>query len=97
MSSFLSISNPASLLQVWNWTGTINSPGGTDQLLFASTATGPGSVQFYSDLGSTAIGSGAFIGNELVPVPEPGAVLAALLLLAPAAWRERRSFLRVRG
>ena len=96
--TFASISSWTAPLQVWNWTGTIDTAGGTDRLLFASTATGPGPVQFYSNFGTTAIGSGgAFVGNELVPVPEPGAVFAALLLLAPVAWRERRSFMRVRG
>lgn len=85
-------------LSIYNWTGTLNTPGGTDRLLFTSTATAPGSVQFFSGAGAGAIGSGgAFSGGELVPVPEPGAVLAGLLLVAPIAWRERRHFLRCRA
>jgi hypothetical protein len=51
-------------------------------------------VQFYSgNIGDTgsAIGVGAgFVGNELVPVPEPTAVVSLLLLLGVAGYRERR-------
>jgi CHRD domain len=50
----------------------------------------------YINVHTVANGGGEIRGN-LVPVPEPGAALAALLLLAPVAWRERRNFLRCRA
>lgn len=91
-----SADNWSGVLSVWNWSG------GTDQLLFSS-GTGNlspaqlASIQFYSDEGTTPVGSGAgFEGNELVPVPEPGAVMAALLLMGVIGWRERRAWLHYR-
>jgi autotransporter-associated beta strand protein len=79
-------------IKVWNWlTG--------DKLIFTS---GSGSfttsqVQFFSDAGSTPIGSGAtFSGSELVPVPEVGTLFGVLGLMAPLAWRERRHWMRCR-
>ncbi|MBP7950024.1 MAG: autotransporter-associated beta strand repeat-containing protein, partial [Verrucomicrobiales bacterium] len=90
-------------LAVWNWTGTLWNINGTDRLLFTSGTAGTdfADVQFYSDNGATAIGSGAkFLTNggivELVPVPEPGAVAAAGLLLGVIGWRGRRSAVRSR-
>ncbi|MBP7948586.1 MAG: autotransporter-associated beta strand repeat-containing protein [Verrucomicrobiales bacterium] len=88
-------------LAVWNWTGTLWNINGTDRLLFTSGTAGTdfADVQFYSDSGTTAIGSGAkFLTNggivELVPVPEPGAVAAAGLLLGAITWRGRRAAVR---
>jgi hypothetical protein len=79
-------------IKVWNWlTG--------DKLIFTS---GSGSfttsqVQFFSDAGSTLIGSAAtFSGSELVPVPEVGTLFGVLGLMAPLAWRERRHWMRCR-
>lgn len=78
-------------LAVWNWTGS-NSGGGTDQLDFGKNGLTSGqasSVAFYSGSGTGALGSGKLLnGGELVPdpttltaVPEPGALLAAGLLV----------------
>ena len=103
--SFSDISAWSGILSVWNWTGTIYTGGGTDQLIFTanSSALNLGNVQFYSDDGMHAIGSGAsfLVGGatgsgELVPVPEPAAVMSALLLLGAIGWRERKRFLHYR-
>jgi fibronectin-binding autotransporter adhesin len=85
------------VLSVWNWTGQPNTAGnaGTDRLIFSSnTGLGAGardlsSVQFFSDNGQNQVGGGSavFMGNELVPVPEPGAMAAAGALLALAVLR----------
>ncbi|MBP7950307.1 MAG: autotransporter-associated beta strand repeat-containing protein [Verrucomicrobiales bacterium] len=84
-------------LSVWNWSGSIWTDG-PDDLIFTTnslTAGNLAAIQFYSDGGTTPIGSGAgFIGNNLVPVPEPGAVVAAGLLLGVVGWRGRRSVVR---
>jgi hypothetical protein len=69
------------------------------------------SVKFFSDNGVTpfygggAAEGGAFLPaqlavngqGEIVPVPEPTAVLSAALLLLAIGWKERRHFMRVRG
>jgi fibronectin-binding autotransporter adhesin len=92
----------ATTLQVWNWSGSV-SGGGNDQLSFTSTTPGGGmdlaNVSFYSDGGSTLFNgsSGAtFLGNELVPVPEPGAISASLLLAGFAFAGSRRQAARRR-
>jgi fibronectin-binding autotransporter adhesin len=78
------------VLKIWNWTD------GFDKILFTSNASNGNvnlaNIQFYSDSGSTSVGAGSFIngGTELVPVPEPTAVLSALSLLGIVAVRECR-------
>lgn len=56
-------------------------------------------VSFYSD-GGTTLFNGAtgatFAGNELVPVPEPGAISASLLLAGAAFAGSRRQAARRR-
>lgn len=74
--SSLTISNT---LAVWNYSAgdTLTIQGGT--------ATGDlSNVLFYSDSGSTFLGSGAFSGDLLIPVPEPG--VATMLVLASLFW-----------
>ena len=92
--TFANIGTWTGSLHVWNWTGTALQAGGTDRLIFTSGSLSSAqlaNVQFYSDSGTTPIGSGAgFIGSELVPVPEPGAALTALFLSASALWQQRR-------
>jgi fibronectin-binding autotransporter adhesin len=83
------------ILSIWNYTG---GAAWTASLGDKLTFTNQGSidltkVRFYSDNGGIEIGTGGagFIaGNELVPVPEPGAAAAALLLLGCIGYRERR-------
>ena len=89
-------------LLIWNWTGTAGTGGGTDQLIFASSANNGSitlsDVQFYSDAGVTQIGFGAGFfslgsSSELVPIPEPSTAFAGLAFLGLAGWRERRKTL----
>ncbi len=91
--TFNSISAWADMLSVWNYTGAPWTAGGTDQLRFNNPVNiNLANVTFYSDNGVTPIGTGGggLIGNELVPVPEPKAILAGLCLLGLACWRDRR-------
>jgi hypothetical protein len=92
-------------LQVFNWDGAGWTGGGNDRILFSSytgsqVVFGGSEVQFYSDSGTTVIGSGGQLvtspggGWELVPVPEPSTVVGVLGLIGMAAWRERRHLLR---
>ncbi len=86
------------ILSIWNWDGSVWASGGTEKLIFtSSTLTAPqlASIQFYSDGGDTKIGTGAdFLsgaGNgELIPVPEPSALLGGLFLGVAIGYRERR-------
>ena len=92
-------------LKVFNWDGVLWTGGGNDRILFSSytgsqVVFGGSEVQFYSDSGTTVIGSGGQLvtspggGWELVPVPEPSTVVGVLGLIGMAAWRERRHLLR---
>jgi fibronectin-binding autotransporter adhesin len=88
------------ILNIWNYDGSKYNPG-MDKLLFTNTtsmtANNLTDVRFFSDAGMTLIGTeGAFIGNELVPVPEASTVGTALLLLLGIGWRERRQAVRAR-
>ena len=104
--TFSSIGSNASAvpLQFWNWSGNLGSGGGTDQLISTGglgANTSLSDITFFSDSGSPAgnLGTATFASGsagELVPVPEPGALIGALGLLAPLAWRERRHWLRCR-
>ncbi len=90
------------ILNIWNYTG---GAAWTASLGDKLTFTNQGiidltKVHFYSDNGGNEIGTGGagFIaGNELVPVPEPGAVAAAALLLGCIGYRERRRRATVAG
>ncbi len=89
-------------LEIWNWTGAVNTAGLTDQLIFLNhsgfTNFNASQVQFFSGAGgSTQVGSGAkFIGNELVAVPEASTVAGIAVLVGLVGWRERKYFLRHR-
>ena len=83
------------LLRIWNWSGALTG-GGTDQLSFSSP-TGLNAAQLSQisfvdpaglapgTYGATILGTG-----ELVPVPEPGALAAGLLMLGTLTLRGRR-------
>ena len=82
-------------LSIYNWTGTPNLGGGTDQIIFSDTtgisASQLSQVYFYADAGSTPLGSGAMLyGSELTAVPEPSTYIGAVVLLGLIGWRERR-------
>ena len=98
--TFADISSWTGVLQVWNWTGSILTFGGTDQLIFTanSSSLDLSNVQFYSNNGLTQIGLGAVFQSdgsgtgygELVPVPEPGAIAVTGLLSLAILQRETR-------
>ncbi len=87
----------AGILSIWNWSlnaGTVR---------FGSTAGGLTAAQLsqirvYSGAGSGSVWTPTIDANGfLVVVPEPGALLAGLLLLGGIGWRERSHFLRMRN
>ena len=91
--TFASLTGDSSLpLQIYNWTG------GTDQLYVSSGSLSGGlttlDISFFSDGGSSLIGTAQFSGNQSVPVPEASTLLGVLGLMAPLAWRERRHWMR---
>lgn len=77
-----------------------NYTGGADHLFFGSDTSGLNASQldrilFYSDGGSNLLGSAQWLsGGEVIPVPEPTAVLAAAAVTLLLLWRERRRILR---
>jgi autotransporter-associated beta strand protein len=87
----------AGTLNVYNWTGNVNTGGGTDALFFGSDQSGLTSAQlaqlrFYSDAGTTLLGSGTTIlstGEAVPTVPEPatGMILSAVAI----GWAARRA------
>ena len=87
----------SSTLSVFNWTGSL-SGGGADQLLFGSDSSGLTTAQlaqisFFSDDGQDFLGNATFVsGGEVVPVPEPTALIAMFSGLGTLlALRRRRS------
>ena len=90
-------------LQVWNWSGTIATGGGTDRLFFGTNTSGLtagqiSNITFYTGAGTGQINLPLQLlsNGELVPVPEPSALLGGLALLSPIAWRSRRRWMRCR-
>jgi autotransporter-associated beta strand protein len=97
--TFGSINLNSYTLSIYNWNGTNLLSGST------STTGGSGSfthlydiggftgdvanISFYSGAGTGFMGNGSFSGSEIVPVPEPGVIIAALMLLAFLAWSQR--------
>ena len=86
-------------LSIYDWTGN-NAGGGTDEVFFGTDNTGLtmtqlGQVTFYSDAGTTSLGTATILADgEIVPVPEPTTILGGLLLVGAASWSQRR---RLRG
>lgn len=93
--TFADVGSIAGSLSVYNWGGSLGTAGGLDQLIFNANTGGVdlSGVKFYSDSGTTRVGtSAAMIGNELVPVPEPGVWIFSLgVLLTPVLARRRRN------
>jgi autotransporter-associated beta strand protein len=64
-------------LSIYNWTGTVGTGGGADQVIFASQGLTSGqlnSINFYSDAGTTFLGTAGWASgniNEIVAIPEP--------------------------
>lgn len=75
-------------LNIYDWTGTAQTGGGTDELFFGTGSTGLTASQlldihFYSGSGTGAYAAGAMIlaNGEVVPVPEVRTFLPGLLAL----------------
>jgi autotransporter-associated beta strand protein len=94
-------------LSIYNWSGT-NQYGtqsstqvGTFTHLYdlnsgSLSSADLNNISFYSGgLGSTFLGNAAFSGNEIVPVPEPGVIVAAALLLGWLLFSNRRLLMAV--
>jgi autotransporter-associated beta strand protein len=93
-------------LKIYNWTGIPAVGDGVDQLFFGSNASGLtasqlSSIQFYSDSGSTFLGTGMFAidgltsDGEVVPIPESNTWISACLGLATLAFSQRRRVSRL--
>ncbi len=87
-------------LSIYNWGGTAANGAvlgsGTDSLHFGATSAGLNSGQlaqiiFYSDTGTTSLGSAAILSDgSVVPVPEPVTVIAGALALGLLGYRQRK-------
>ncbi len=84
-------------LSIWNWQGA-EGVLGTDRLNFTSAANlgsiDLANVNFYNGIDNTGLlgGGGAmWVGNDLVPVPEPGVLASLLALLGLGFLRRNRS------
>lgn len=85
---------PGAILTITSWQGTPYTPSAISEILFGSaglTGTQLAQIQF-ANQGNLP---GGFIGNELVPVPEPHVYASAAALLATIGWRERRRLKRL--
>lgn len=84
-------------LRILNWTGTIGTGDGTDQVYFGTTAGGLTQAQldqisFYSDAaGLTFLGTGMILTDgEVVPVPEPATWIGGALALGAIGFSRLR-------
>jgi len=90
-------------LSIYNWSGTPVVGKGTDQLYFGTDSTGLTAMQlsqiaFYSDSGTTFLGSADFViglDGEIGPVPETATWFAAALGASAMAWSQRCRFPRI--
>jgi autotransporter-associated beta strand protein len=102
-ASILAFANSANqtwsgTLSIYNWSGTAVTGKGIDQIYFGTDSTGLTSTQlsqiaFYSDFGTTLLGTGAFasgLDGEVVPVPETGTWVAAALAFGSLGLTQRR-------
>jgi len=85
-------------LTIYGWTGFPYTSGTAGQIFFGNNSSSLTSGQL-SMISFDGFGSGAILltTGELVPVavPEPHAILAALLIAAAIAYRERRTLGRL--
>jgi autotransporter-associated beta strand protein len=90
------------ILSIYNWTGAPRAGDGIDQLYFGTntgglTTTQLDNIRFYSDAGTTFLGTATWAPNldgEVVPVPEPGTWLVGALALGVVGYTQRRRFSR---
>jgi MYXO-CTERM domain-containing protein len=85
-------------ISVYNWSGTLGAANGIDQVYFGSDATGLtatqlGQIAFYSDSGTTFLGTASYasdLDGEVIPVPEPSSWFAAALAFGALGFTQRR-------
>jgi autotransporter-associated beta strand protein len=86
-------------LRILNWTGTIGTGDGTDQVYFGTDSNGLSSTQlnqisFFSDDGTTLLGTAQILADgeivPLAPVPEPATWIVGALALAAVGFTQRR-------
>ena len=97
----------AGTLSIYNWSGLPLVGDGTDQIFFGTDSTGLtqsqlNSIRFYSDNGTTFLGTAGFaidgLGSdgEIVPIPEPSTWIGGSLAVAALGYSQRRRFARAR-
>ena len=90
-------------LNIYNWSGTPLTGGGTDQVYFGTDTTGLTSVQlaqveFFSGAGTGDLGSAIILADgEIVPIPEPSTWVGGGLALLSVGYTQRRRFGRGRA
>ena len=85
-------------LSIYNCSGTLVAGHGTDQLYFDTdstnlTATQLSQIAFYSDSGTTLLGTAVYasgLDGEIVPVSEPSTWFAAALAFGGLGFMQRR-------
>jgi len=78
--TFTTIAMNGNNLAVYNWTSTVTRLYDSDTS--SLSASDLNNISFFSGgSGSDFLGNGGFNGTEIVPVPEPGVIVAAALLL----------------
>ena len=85
-------------LSVYNYTPSVTSLVFTQGLDASGISSADlSNIQFFSDSGLTSLGSagGSFSGSEIVPVPEPSVILAAILMVALMAFAKREEISRL--
>jgi autotransporter-associated beta strand protein len=96
--TFGSINLNSYTLSIYNWNGTnlrgssstTGGEGSFTRLYDLGSFTGDVSkISFFSGAGTGFMGEGSFVGNEIVPVPEPGVIVAAFMLLGILLWSNR--------
>jgi autotransporter-associated beta strand protein len=94
------------ILSIYNWSGTLITGNGTDQVYFGNNPTGLtiaqlNSINFYSDSGSTFLGTanwGLDLDGEIVPtlipvaIPEPGTWIGGAIALGAIGFLARKRF-----
>ena len=92
-----------STLNIFDWNGTnlygttSTTGGGATHLdvLSGNSGINLSQINFYGGNSTTSsfLGNGQFVGNEIVPVPEPGVIVAALMLLGALLFSSRGALL----
>jgi autotransporter-associated beta strand protein len=83
--TFANLTDTGGSVVIYNWSGTQYSSG-TDDRIFV-TGAAPGTI--FGDITFNGFNAGAIVlaSRELVPIPEPGTVLAGVLIAGLIAWR----------